>query len=88
MRAGIHADRLGAALAAADEVWIYASAGLAWDPRTSIRDVGVPIHVEADLETLLQNCAAASQPADHILIMSNGGFGGAHGRLLEKLGEA
>lgn len=85
MRAGIHADRLGAALAAADEVWIYASAGLAWDPRTSIKDVGVPIHVEADLETLLHNCAAASQPADHILIMSNGGFGGAHGRLIEKL---
>ena len=85
MRAGVHADRLGASLAAADAAWVYATAGLAWDPRTSIERIGMPVRVNADLDSLLNSCTDQSQPGDHILIMSNSGFGGAHLRLLEML---
>lgn len=85
MRAGVHADRLGASLVAADAAWVYATQGLSWDPRTSIERMGMPVRVEADLETLLQSCAEQCQPGDHVLIMSNSGFGGAHLRLLEML---
>ena len=85
MRAGVHAERLGASLAAADAAWVYATPGLSWDPRTSIERIGMPVHVDADLGSLLQSCADQCQPGDHVLIMSNSGFGGAHRRLLEVL---
>ena len=35
--------------------------------------------------TLARDLASAAQAGDHILIMSNGGFGGLHGKLLEAL---
>jgi UDP-N-acetylmuramate: L-alanyl-gamma-D-glutamyl-meso-diaminopimelate ligase len=42
--------------------------------------------VAADIETLVAQVAAAARPGDHIVCMSNGGFGGVHDKLLLALG--
>jgi UDP-N-acetylmuramate: L-alanyl-gamma-D-glutamyl-meso-diaminopimelate ligase len=70
MRRGVHQATLAGALGGADEVWLYAP------PRA---------HVTSDLEGLARELALTLQPGDHALIMSNGGFGGLHSRLLEAL---
>jgi UDP-N-acetylmuramate: L-alanyl-gamma-D-glutamyl-meso-diaminopimelate ligase len=41
--------------------------------------------VAGQLEELLEQVVGAAQPGDHILCMSNGGFGGVHSKLLEAL---
>ena len=41
--------------------------------------------VAGDIDTLIQQVLAAVQPGDHLLCMSNGGFGGIHGKLLDAL---
>jgi UDP-N-acetylmuramate: L-alanyl-gamma-D-glutamyl-meso-diaminopimelate ligase len=39
------------------------------------------------VEELVDGLAASSSPGDQVLIMSNGGFGGLHGKLLEALAQ-
>jgi UDP-N-acetylmuramate: L-alanyl-gamma-D-glutamyl-meso-diaminopimelate ligase len=41
-----------------------------------------------DLEKLVATITADARPGDHVLIMSNGGFGGIHGKLLGRLQSA
>jgi UDP-N-acetylmuramate: L-alanyl-gamma-D-glutamyl-meso-diaminopimelate ligase len=40
-----------------------------------------------DFDRLLQQIVAATRAGDHVLIMSNGGFGGIHDKLLKALGQ-
>ena len=47
--------------------------------------LGLRAHVADDLEQLLQGLTHTLRRGDHALIMSNGGFGGLHTRLLESL---
>jgi len=42
-------------------------------------------HTSADVDTLAHEVARAARPGDQVLIMSNGGFGGLHGKLLAEL---
>jgi UDP-N-acetylmuramate: L-alanyl-gamma-D-glutamyl-meso-diaminopimelate ligase len=85
MRAGVHRETLAASLAAADEVWLYAPADLGWDAAAAVKPLGERVKVSGDLEALVAALGAGLRPADHVLVMSNGGFGGIHGRLLERL---
>ncbi len=85
MRLGVHQGALSAALAAADEVWVYAPPNLGWDVRGALAPLGSRAHVAADLEALVTELAHALRSGDHALIMSNGGFGGLHTRLLAAL---
>jgi UDP-N-acetylmuramate: L-alanyl-gamma-D-glutamyl-meso-diaminopimelate ligase len=48
--------------------------------------MGPKAAVAAELGVLLEQVVAAAQPGDHVLCMSNGGFGGVHAKLLEALG--
>jgi UDP-N-acetylmuramate: L-alanyl-gamma-D-glutamyl-meso-diaminopimelate ligase len=85
MRAGVHRETLAASLDAADEVWLYAPADLGWDAAAAVKPLGERVKVSGDLEALVAALGAGLRPADHVLVMSNGGFGGIHGRLLERL---
>jgi UDP-N-acetylmuramate: L-alanyl-gamma-D-glutamyl-meso-diaminopimelate ligase len=85
MRQGLHGAALAAALAAADEVWIYAPPQLGWDVAAAVAPLAGRAHVIAGFDALLQGLATTLMPGDHALIMSNGGFGGLHARLLEAL---
>ncbi|MFP3559698.1 UDP-N-acetylmuramate:L-alanyl-gamma-D-glutamyl-meso-diaminopimelate ligase, partial [Paraburkholderia sp. SIMBA_049] len=48
--------------------------------------LGAKAHAFDDLHLLVKAVAAAARPGDHVLVMSNGGFGGVHQKLLDALG--
>jgi UDP-N-acetylmuramate: L-alanyl-gamma-D-glutamyl-meso-diaminopimelate ligase len=61
------------------------AAGLGWNPAEDLAPLGSRASVCGDVSTLVDRIVAASRPDDHILVMSNGGFGGIHDRLLKAL---
>jgi UDP-N-acetylmuramate: L-alanyl-gamma-D-glutamyl-meso-diaminopimelate ligase len=85
MRMGVHRDTLAPALAAADEVWLYAPPDLGWDTAAVLGALGARGHASHDVDELARALARAARPGDQLLIMSNGGFGGLHGKVLAAL---
>ncbi|KRI01667.1 UDP-N-acetylmuramate:L-alanyl-gamma-D-glutamyl-meso-diaminopimelate ligase [Curvibacter sp. PAE-UM] len=59
--------------------------GLGWDAREALAPMGARAQVADSIDELVQQVVAAARPGDHILCMSNGGFGGVHQKLLESL---
>jgi UDP-N-acetylmuramate: L-alanyl-gamma-D-glutamyl-meso-diaminopimelate ligase len=86
MRMGVHQQTLAPSLAGADQVWLYAPADLGWDISSVAGSLGERGHVSGEVDALAAELAAAARPGDHLLVMSNGGFGGLHGKLLTALG--
>jgi UDP-N-acetylmuramate: L-alanyl-gamma-D-glutamyl-meso-diaminopimelate ligase len=84
MKLGIMKDRLADSLADADEVFCYA-ADLGWDAAAALNPLGDTARVETDLDTLVDAIATNARTGDQILVMSNGGFGGIHEKLLRRL---
>jgi UDP-N-acetylmuramate: L-alanyl-gamma-D-glutamyl-meso-diaminopimelate ligase len=85
MQLGVHRATLAASLSGADEVWLYAPPTVGWNVGESMRSLGARAHVVADMNLLVTSLASSLKQGDHALIMSNGGFGGLHTRLLEAL---
>jgi len=85
MKMGVHQKTLGPSLSGADEVWLYAPSDLGWDTTPIVSSLGAKGHSSRDIESLALEVAKASRRGDHILVMSNGGFGGLHGKLLAAL---
>ena len=85
MKLGVMKDALADSLAAADRVFCYA-AGLGWDPTAALAPLGAKAEIHHDMEKLVTAIAEAAQPGDQVLVMSNGGFGGIHDKLLHRLG--
>lgn len=86
MRAGVHVDDLALSLAEADHVWLWSDPAWTWDPARvtgALSDRGETV---ADVGTLVQSLLARARPGDHVVFMSNGGFGGARARLVDALG--
>ena len=86
MRMGIHRDTLAAALEAADRVFIYQTPNVTWDVTGAMQPLAERASVSADLEQLVGSVADEAQRGDYVLIMSNGGFGGFHEKLIARLG--
>ena len=84
MKLGVMKDALPGSLKDADLVFCYAG-NLGWDARGALAPLGSKAVVEEDLDALIDRIAAAARPGDHILVMSNGGFGGIHEKLLKQL---
>jgi len=82
---GVHRDTLAASLSGADLVWLYEPPGLGWTIADSTRSLGVRARIVNDIDRLAGELAAALTAGDHVIIMSNGGFGGLHRRLLDAL---
>ena len=85
MRLGIHNAELAASLTAADRVYLYTPPDLGWDAAAVLGELGARLAVHPAIEPLVAQIVADSQAGDQILVMSNGGFGGIHQRLLEAL---
>jgi UDP-N-acetylmuramate: L-alanyl-gamma-D-glutamyl-meso-diaminopimelate ligase len=88
MKLGVHKDTLGPSLAGADLVYLYRPDNLGWDLSGVAAGLGARATVAANVEQLTRALSAEARPHDHILIMSNGGFGGLHERLLAALAGA
>jgi UDP-N-acetylmuramate: L-alanyl-gamma-D-glutamyl-meso-diaminopimelate ligase len=84
MKLGTMKAQLPWSLEAADLAFCH-SGGLDWDATEALAPMGARAKVAADINTLVDQVVAAAQPGDHIVCMSNGGFGGIHERLLKAL---
>jgi UDP-N-acetylmuramate: L-alanyl-gamma-D-glutamyl-meso-diaminopimelate ligase len=85
MKLGVMKDRLAGSLDRAERVFCY-SAGLGWDPAEALAPLGARARVTDDLDALVRAIVAEARAGDHVLVMSNGGFGGIHEKLLQGLG--
>lgn len=84
MKAGVMKESLPASLEHADHVFCY-SADLGWDPHVALAPLGARASIEGNMERLIGAIVNEVRPGDHVLVMSNGGFGGIHERLLAEL---
>lgn len=85
MKMGISKDDIAPALGRADEVFIFQPANIPWLVSDITERCVQPAYWTGDQDTLVNMVAEHAQPGDHILVMSNGSFGGIHDKLLEKL---
>jgi len=85
MKMGVHRDTLAPSLAAADSVWMFAPPDLGWDAGPVVAALGGKGRLARSLDELLDGLVGSSVAGDQVLIMSNGGFGGLHGKLIEAL---
>jgi len=86
MKLGVMRARLGASFDDADLVYSF-SGGVDWNIAESMAGLGSRYRDYNDLGALVDAIAADARPGDHVLVMSNGGFGGIHPKLIEKLGQ-
>ena len=84
MKLGIMKDALPGSLKEADQVFCY-SGNLGWDAKSALAVMGDKAVVIDDLDALIDAIAKSAVSGDHVLVMSNGGFGGIHDKLLKRL---
>jgi len=90
MKLGAMKSALAPSLDQADLVFGYGAQGtgrdaLGWDLAAALAPLGAKGQAHHDLTALVQAVAAAAHAGDHILVMSNGGFGGVHQKILDAL---
>lgn len=84
MKLGVMRDRLAESLVGADRVICYADK-LGWSATQALSSLGGRVSVFEAIDPLVQTVAAEARAGDHVLVMSNGGFGGVHEKLLSAL---
>jgi UDP-N-acetylmuramate: L-alanyl-gamma-D-glutamyl-meso-diaminopimelate ligase len=85
MKLGTHSAALPLSLEKADRVWLYKGADVKWDVAGAVASLGSRVSVATDIDALVDALKSELHSGDHVLIMSNGGFGGVHGKLLTSL---
>jgi UDP-N-acetylmuramate: L-alanyl-gamma-D-glutamyl-meso-diaminopimelate ligase len=89
MKLGVMKSQLPNSLQDADLVFGYGSVtgkdALGWDLKESLVPLGEKAQSFDNLNLLMTAVKQSAKPGDHILVMSNGGFGGVHRKLLELL---
>ena len=89
MRAGVHRAGLAQALAEADEIYLCATGELGWDPMEVANNPALEnVSVLRQTDALTAALVATARAGDHILLMSNGGFGGVPAELPRRLAAA
>ncbi len=84
MKLGVMKQALPGSLKDADRVFCH-TANLGWDAAAALQPLGDIASTHDALAPLIEAIALEARPGDHILIMSNGGFGGIHEKLLQRL---
>jgi UDP-N-acetylmuramate: L-alanyl-gamma-D-glutamyl-meso-diaminopimelate ligase len=85
MKLGVHRDDLAPSLSVADETWFLNAADLGWDLAGAVAGMGKRVRLAGSVDELVKGLAADARSGDHVLVMSNGGFGGVHDKLLAAL---
>ncbi len=87
MKSGVHKDTLAASLQQADLIYVYQGDQVEWSVDNLISDCNSPCVVSTSIDELVAEITKQSQQDDTIVVMSNGGFGGIHTKLLASLTE-
>jgi len=85
MKLGTHREPLKNSLRDAQQVWLYQGPDVKWDVGSLAKELGEHAHVSKSIDELVDALVTSLKPTDQVLIMSNGGFGGIHSKLLAKL---
>jgi UDP-N-acetylmuramate: L-alanyl-gamma-D-glutamyl-meso-diaminopimelate ligase len=85
MKRGVHKETLAQSLTKADQVFLFQPDNIEWSVQDIADACSQPSQVESDIDALVAKIAEQAEPHDQILVMSNGGFGGIHQKLLEAL---
>lgn len=84
MRMGVHRDELAASMQLADRIWLHDLPDLEWSLADTVKTL--PANVCDSVDAIVQGVVAEARNGDHVVVMSNGGFGGIHEKLLAGLG--
>lgn len=87
MRLGVHQDTLPKALDRADRVFLFAPPDLGWDASSVVQALPGKGVLATAIPALVDALERELRSGDQVVIMSNGSFGGLHGRLLERLAQ-
>lgn len=85
MRLGVHRDSLAASMQGADRIWLHDPDDLDWSLDAVAHETEVPARVSDSVQAIVDEVVNEARPGDHILVMSNGGFGGIHDMLINGL---
>lgn len=85
MKMGVHKEELAPALVRADHIFLLQPDNIPWEVAEIAAKCIQPASWTAHLDGLVDMVVQEAQPTDHILVMSNGSFGGIHQKLLDKL---
>lgn len=86
MRMGVHKQQLAESLNSADHVLMYQPEGLEWDLQSVMDELGMPANLQSGIDDIVDLLKQNAHTGDHILVMSNGAFGGIHQKILDALG--
>ncbi|AZQ85897.1 UDP-N-acetylmuramate:L-alanyl-gamma-D-glutamyl-meso-diaminopimelate ligase [Colwellia sp. Arc7-635] len=85
MKSGVHKDTLAKSLADADMVFVYQGEQVQWSVDALVADCQQPCFIGQDITAMVHDIVAKTQAGDTLVVMSNGGFGGIHEKLLSAL---
>ncbi|WP_300495617.1 UDP-N-acetylmuramate:L-alanyl-gamma-D-glutamyl-meso-diaminopimelate ligase [uncultured Methylophaga sp.] len=85
MKMGVHEHTLAASLNAADKVILYQDPNLTWSLDNIQQQLGDSSVLLRNIDDVVDQLVSQSKAGDHIVVMSNGGFGGIHQKILDAL---
>ena len=85
MKMGVHKEEIAPSLKDADAVFVYQPETIPWQVSVITDALTQPAKWSDNLDELVDAVTREAKSGDHILVMSNGAFGGIHAKLLEKL---
>ncbi len=85
MKLGVHREQLAPSLEVADKSWFFAPKDLGWDLKGAVSSMRDRVVLAGSIDELVRDLCREALSGDHVLIMSNGGFGGLHDKLLAAL---
>ena len=88
MRMGVHRGSLAASMQAADHIWLLQPDDIEWSLSDEMHSSAVPVGIRESVEAITADVARYAQAGDHVLVMSNGAFGGIHEKLVKALQDA
>ncbi|MGB5438867.1 MAG: UDP-N-acetylmuramate:L-alanyl-gamma-D-glutamyl-meso-diaminopimelate ligase [Gammaproteobacteria bacterium] len=85
MRMGVHRDSLADSWGLADRVWLHEPAGLEWSLREAADASAIPVVLSDSVDAIVAAVLQEARAGDHLLVMSNGAFGGIHEKVISGL---
>ncbi len=85
MQMGVHRETLAAAFVNADDVMLYQPAGIDWSMEEIANGIGDHAQVFDNIGAIVDEVVSQTHAGTHVLVMSNGAFGGIHQKLIDAL---
>ena len=88
MRMGVHRGSLAASMQGANCIWLHQPDDIEWSMSDEMHACEMPVVIMESIAAITADVVSKAQPGDHILVMSNGAFGGIHEKIVRALLDA